>query len=66
MTIHFCANRYNVQTGQWEYAPRFVERERGRIVITPATNTDVAIVAPPVHFGGEVVTDEPCAGVAHQ
>lgn len=27
----YCANRLN-ETGQWEYAPRHIEVERGRIV----------------------------------
>jgi hypothetical protein len=32
MTKHaYCANRYNVETRKWEYAPRYVTVERGQI-----------------------------------
>lgn len=29
---YYCANYYNVETGQWEYAPRYVTVERGRLI----------------------------------
>lgn len=28
----YCANRLNIETGQWEYAPRHITLERGRLI----------------------------------
>jgi hypothetical protein len=39
---YYCANRYNVETGEWKYAPRYASVDHGQVEITEIERSDTS------------------------